>query len=497
MLGKNPDSVILIQWVQFVPERVILLPQVSARELALRILIAVEEEGAYANIALHRILEKYRPGKLDRAFTTELAYGTLRSLNTLDWILARFVKKPLESQTAAVRNILRLGVYQLIFMDRVPPSAACNEGAELARKHGHPGSVKFVNGVLRSVSRQCGEISYPTLLENPLEHISLRYSHPAWMVKRWLEEFGPEGTIALCRANNKPAPNTIRTNTLKITRSDLAERLKAEGLLVSETVYAPEGLKIEGFYSLGSLASFREGLFQVQDESSMLAGRALMPSPGSFVLDACSAPGGKTTHLAQLMENRGLILGVDIHPHKLSLIEENCLRLGIDIVQGRTGDARTLPEELYNLADFVLVDAPCSGLGVLKRRPDARWRKNPDELPALVKLQAEILEGASRCVRDGGVLVYSTCTLIREENAGQVENFLAGHPDFALEDLRAYLPGALDQEGTLAGGQLQIYPHLHGMDGFFIARMRKKGSDKRMENSFIRKEGSSTSARQD
>lgn len=448
---------------------------ISARELALKVLRAVEEEGAFANIALNRVLEKYRPGKLDRAFATELAYGTLRSLNTLDWILGHFVKKPLQSQSTVVRNILRLGVYQLLFMEKVPPSAACNEGAELAKRYGHPGSVKFVNGVLRNVSRRHSEINYPSLSGNPLEHISLRYSHPVWMVESWLAEFGPEETIALCRANNKPAPNTIRTNTLKITRAGLVERLQGEGLYVAETAYAPEGLSIEGFNSLGSMPSFQEGLFQVQDESSMLAGRALMPSPGSFVVDACSAPGGKTTHLAQLMENRGLILGVELHSHKLSLIRENCLRLGIDIVESRQGDARNLPEELNGLADFVLVDAPCSGLGVLRRRPDARWRKNPEELPALVKLQAEILEGASRCVRDGGVLVYSTCTLLREENMGQVENFLAGHPEFVPEDLRPFLPGALDQKGTLAEGHLQLYPHLHGMDGFFIARLRKKG----------------------
>lgn len=451
------------------------MSKITARELALKVLKAVEEEGAYANLALNKVLEKQRPDKLDRAFATELTYGTLRSLNTLDWVLAQFTRQPLSSQTSTVRNILRLGVYQLMFMDRVPPSAACNEGAEMARKHGHSGAVKFVNGVLRNVSRRIKEIKFPGLEDNPVEHISLRYSHPAWMVQRWLKEFGEEETIALCRANNEPAPNTVRTNTLKITRVELAERLRSEGLLVSETAYAPEGLNIEGFFSLGSLTAFREGFIQVQDESSMLAGRALMPSPGSMVIDSCSAPGGKTTHLAQLMENRGEILAVDIHPHKLALIKENCSRLGITIVEGLTGDARELPEKFHNRADFVLVDAPCSGLGVLRRRPDARWRKEPGQIPAIVKLQAEILEGASRCVKEGGVMVYSTCTITREENLGQVEEFLARHPEFKTEDLTSLLPGGLDLEGTLARGYLQILPHRHGMDGFFIARMRKKG----------------------
>jgi len=451
------------------------LPRISARELALRVLELVEEEGAYANLALNQVLEEYQPGKLDRAFATELSYGTLRSLNTLDWVLAQFVRKPLESQTAAIRNILRLGAYQLIFMDRVPPSAVCNEGAEMARRYGYPGSVGFVNGVLRNISRRAKEIKFPEIGHNPVEHISLRYSHPPWLVERWLEQFGPEETVALCRANNEPAPNTVRTNTLKLTRDGLAARLREDGLTVRETVYAPEGLHIEGFFSLGSLAALKEGLFQVQDESSMLACRALMPRPGARVLDSCSAPGGKTTHLAQLMENQGEITAVDIHPHKLKLLDENCSRLGINIVKELAGDARELPEKLHGWADFVLVDAPCTGLGVLRRRPDARWRKKPDQFPAVVRLQAEILAGAARCLKAGGVLVYSTCTITYEENLGQVKNFLKLHPDFLLEDLTPFLPESLDTEGTMAGGYLQLLPHRHGMDGFFIARIRKKG----------------------
>ena len=441
----------------------------------MKALNSVEEEGAYANLALNQILEKYQPGKLDRAFATELTYGTLRSLNTLDWILSKFIKKSLSSQNPAVRNLLRLGVYQLMFMDRVPPSAACNEGAKMARKYGHPGVVKFVNGVLRNVSRSVGEIKFPGLDEDPVEHISLRYSHPSWMVERWLEEFGLEDTLAMCRANNEPAPNTVRTNTLKTTRDELAAKLRSEGLTVSQTAYAPEGLNIEGFFSLGSLETFREGLFQVQDESSMLAVRALAPRPGTFVIDACSAPGGKTTHLAQMMDDKGRILAVDIHPHKLALIKENCTRLGISIIETVTGDARSLPEKYSNKADFILVDAPCSGLGVLRRRPDARWRKHPDQLPDIVKLQADILEGASGCLKAGGVMVYSTCTITREENLDQVQNFLAGHSEFRLEDITRLLPEKLDLAGTYREGYLQILPHQHGMDGFFIARMRKKG----------------------
>jgi len=452
------------------------MPEITARDMALQVLKAVEEEGAYAGPALNRVLEKYRPAKLDRAFATELAYGALRSLNTLDWVLSRFLKKPLSAQTVWVRNILRLGVYQLLFMDRVPPSAACNEGAGLARKYGRGGAVQFVNGVLRNVARGMNEIRFPERTEDLVAHISLRYSHPSWLVERWLDQFGEVDTIRLCQADNQPAPNTARANTLKVTRAELAGRLAEEDLAVAETAFAPEGLIIDGFYSIKQLSSFQEGLFLMQDEGSMLAGRALAPAPGTRVLDACSAPGSKTTHLAQLMGNRGEILAADIHPHKLSLIQDNCRRLGVTIVRCLSADARNLPGDFKHWADYALVDAPCSGLGVLRRRPDARWRSR--ELPALVRLQGEILERVSDCLRPGGVLVYSTCTINREENHDQVRRFLNRRTEFEMTDLRRFLPGALDYgEGGLARGYIQLLPHIHGTDGFFIARLQKKGSD--------------------
>lgn len=454
------------------------MTKISAREIALEVLEAVECEGSYASLALNRLMEKYRPGKLDRAFATELAYGTLRFLKTIDWVLGQFVKQPLSAQTAPVRNILRLSVYQLMYLDKVPASAACNEGAEMAKKHGHPGAVKFVNGVLRGIARRISDIKFPGLADDPVGHISIKYSHPAWMVERWIREYGTEETILLCRSNNAPSPNTVRVNTLKITRDGLVEKLKREGLALKETAVAPEGIKIEGFLSIASIAAFREGLFLVQDESSMLASRVLAPVPGSTAIDTCSAPGGKTTHLAQLMENRGEIFAFDVHPHKLDLIKENSARLGIDIIKEFSGDAREMPEKLHNSADYVLVDAPCSGLGVLGRRPDARWRKEPGQIAGLVRLQAEILDSSSRCVKENGVMVYSTCTITREENLGQVEDFLAGHPEFMLEDLTPLIPRSLDVDGTMAGGYLQILPHRHGMDGFFIARMRKEGIGK-------------------
>ncbi|MQL53540.1 16S rRNA (cytosine(967)-C(5))-methyltransferase RsmB [Desulfofundulus thermobenzoicus] len=447
---------------------------INAREMALKVLQAVDEKGAYANLALDRVLEHYRPGRLDRAFTTELVYGVLRRLNTLDWLLNHLLRQPLAGQTVWIRNILRLGAYQIMFMDRVPVPAACNEAAELARRYGRPGAVGFVNGVLRNLARRGKEISFPRLEDDPVAHISLCYSHPRWLVQRWLAEFGPEETVALCRANNTPAPNTVRTNTLKISPEELERRLKGDGLVVERTAYAPEGLRIDGIFSLRDFSPFIEGLFQVQDESSMLAGHALSPFSGARVLDAAAAPGGKTTHLAQLMGDRGEIVAQDIHPHKLKLIAGNCRRLGISCVQTREGDARRPAGDLIARCDFVLLDAPCSGLGVLRRRPDIRWRKEAAAITELAALQREMLDGAAACVKPGGVLVYSTCTITREENLGQVENFLARHPEFAPGDLRAVLPAGLDHRGTMKRGYLQLLPHRHGTDGFFIARLCRK-----------------------
>ncbi|MHB8170057.1 MAG: 16S rRNA (cytosine(967)-C(5))-methyltransferase RsmB [Thermincolia bacterium] len=446
------------------------------REQALLVLHAVEQEGAYANLELNKVLEKSQPSKLDRGFITELVYGTLRSLHHLDWVLGRFLSRPLDTLTPWIRNILRLTVYQLFYLDKVPPSAAVNEAVNLAKNYGHGGTVKFVNGVLRNLLRNKEKIEYPDLAKEPALYISVVYSHPLWMVEKWLAQYGQEATIELCRANNEASPTTIRTNTLRTNRAALAAKLAEEGLEVRETLYIPEGLTVSGFASLGNLPAFKEGLFQVQDESSMAVGHICRPQEGSLVIDVCSAPGGKTTHLAQLMNNRGTIIALDIHSHKLGLIRDNCQRLGITCVQAHNMDARQLPDQWKEQADLVLVDVPCSGLGVLRRRPDARWRKEAQDLPAIQKLQLEILMAAAQCVKPGGTLVYSTCTITPEENTQVIEKFLAAHPEFAKEDLTPSLPEPLRQLDlpSTKEGYLQLLPHLHGMDGFFIAKIVKK-----------------------
>lgn len=441
----------------------------TGREIALLVLKEVDEKDAYANIALSHALEQERPLPQERRFATELVYGTVKARNTLDWVIGNFASRPLAKMTVWVRNILRMGTYQLLYMERIPPSAACNEAVKLMKRYGHAGTAKFINGILRAISRQKDEIRFPDMQEDPVGHIALRYSHPEWMVKRWLDRFDAEETIKLCRANNEVPAFSVRTNTLKITRSELREQLEKAGLNVEESRWVPEGLILEGFSALGQLAALQNGLFQVQDESSMLVAHVLDPQPGEFIIDACGAPGGKTTHIAQKMGNRGRILSTDIHAHKLKLTMENCQRLGIDIVETRALDARYLHEQFSRQADRVLVDAPCSGLGVLRRKPDARWRKSPQMLVELPKLQLEILNSAAQCVKPGGVLVYSTCTIEPEENQEVVRRFLAAHAAYSLEPAGEFLPLAR------AADMVQLYPQRDGADGFFIARMKRAG----------------------
>ncbi|MBC7323808.1 MAG: 16S rRNA (cytosine(967)-C(5))-methyltransferase RsmB, partial [Moorella sp. (in: Bacteria)] len=337
------------------------------------------------------------------------------------------------------------------------------------------GIAGLVNGVLRQLDRRKDTLPYPNPDKDPAGYLALRYYHPRWLVEKWLAQFGYEETAALCRADNEPAPLVVRANTLKTTATGLAGRLRGEGLNTRPASYAPEGLVVEGLRAVENSPSFREGLFYVQDEGSQLVSHALKPPPGSVVIDASAAPGGKTTHLAQLMLNRGTVLACDVHPSRLELINDNCRRLGVDCVQTILADARNLGERYPEVAGYLLIDAPCSGLGVLRRRPDARWRKETGRIRELARLQLEILLGARQALQPGGVLVYSTCSLAPEENQEVIFQFLDRAREFALDSLEPWLPNLpVDLKAPAAGGWVQFLPQRHGTDGFFIARLKKQ-----------------------
>jgi len=333
-----------------------------------------------------------------------------------------------------------------------------------------------VNVVLRKVMNKGWDFPWPDAKRETVRYLSVRYSHPEWMIQRWLKRWGLEETEALCQANNQPAQTWIRTNTLKISREDLMDRLTQEGIIVEPGTRIPESLRIQNFGALDRLESFREGLFTVQDESSQLVAHVVDPKPGQHVLDACSAPGGKTTHLAQLMHDEGEIQAFDIHTHKLELIDQLAQRLGVTIIQPQLGDARDLPGVKLGSQQRVLVDAPCSGLGVLRRRADLRWQKEEQDLLDLPRLQLAILERAASCVEAGGELIYSTCTIEPEENFELIKTFRAGHPEFEPVNLVEVLPFTLEDSREIqqaSKGMLQLLPHRHGMDGFFLAKFHR------------------------
>ena len=436
------------------------------RELAMQVLMEVHRDGAYANVALVRAMRAAQLTDRDRRFLTELVYGTVKAGDTLDDMIAKYLRDGKARIKPQIREILRLGIYQIFFMDKVPASAACNTAVELAKKHGKRGADSFVNAVLRAAVREPERAAIPAGRNARL--LALREQHPFWMANRWVRLYGYERAEELCRCNNGSAPLALRVNTLRIDREGLLKTLAAAGAQARPSATVPDGIVVTSHGMLDALAPLREGLCQVQDESSMLVAHVLGAAPGMTVIDACAAPGGKTTHIAQRMENRGKIYAFDVYEGKIARIENNARRLGIEIIEPRLLDAREIGAHYAGTADRVLIDAPCSGFGVLRRKPDARWRRKPEELGALPKLQQEILASAAAAVRPGGALVYSTCTMETAENEGVVQRFLELHPEFVLERAGAFLPVQQTEDAMV-----QIFPTEDGGDGFFIARMKR------------------------
>ena len=445
----------------------------NARLLAVLILTKVETEGAYANELLRNHLEGLIDAR-DRNLVTALVNGVLKNKLTLDYALRRHLSKPMSALPHEVRAVLRTGAFQILYMDKIPVSAAVNESVENVKQI-HKGYTALVNGVLHKVADSGWNFQWPEKSKDSVRYLEVRYSHPDWMIKRWLGRWGLAETEALLQADNNPSPTCIRTNTLKVSREDLQRRLEEAGVKVRESSKIPEALFIEDFGAVEKTEAFKEGLFTVQDESSQLIAHVLGPKPGDRVLDTCSAPGGKTTHMAQLMGNIGEITAVDIYPQKLTLVDELAERLGISIISTREGDARFL-EGIEGKFNKILVDAPCSGLGVIRRRADLRWQKREDEIAKLPELQLRILLKAADFVEEGGELVYSTCTTEPEENFEVIKQFRRLRPGFNPVDLTDSLPFKAEQEydlRQLKKGVWQILPHHHQMDGFFLAKFKR------------------------
>lgn len=445
----------------------------NAREAALKIIYETEEKGAYSNISLNKHLNGTELSPQDKGLVTEIVYGTLKNKILIDYYIQSFSKVKMKKISPWILNILRAGAYQILFTDKIPVSAACNESVKLAKKYGHSASSGFVNAILRNIAREGKNIKLPDRGKNVSEYLSVKYSHPHWMVNLLLKEHDADFIEGLLSANNDVPELSVRVNTLKTKRDDLIEELKSEGFDAQESRYAPDGLIVKGMASPTNSKAFNDGLFQVQDESSMLVARVLSPKANDFVMDVCSAPGGKTTHIAQLMENKGKIIAFDIHPHKLELVRSNAKKLEIDIIETIEQDASIEVPEFLAKADCVLVDAPCSGLGIIRRKPDIKWSRTESDINELKTIQRKILEASSVYVKPGGTLVYSTCTVLKDENSGTVTDFLNSNKDFYIEDLRPFLLDSL-KEYADEKGWLQLYPNVQGIDGFFMCRMRKR-----------------------
>lgn len=447
------------------------------REIALNILYDINERGAYSNIALNRHFnENDYLRDIDRSFITELVYGVVKWKLTIDWVIGQFSSLKYKKISPWIMNILRLGVYQLLYMEKVPEQAACNESVNLSKRYGHKASSRYVNAVLRNISRNKNDIKYPGRDENILHFLSIRYSHPEWLVIKWMELLGIKLTEELLNANNDVPCLSIRVNTLRITRDELMDSLKKSGMGIKEGRYMEEALQIDNVSSISKIEDFKKGYFQVQDESSMMVSRILDPRPGELVIDVCSAPGGKTAHMAQLMENKGMIVARDIHEHKIMLVEDTMKRMGINIVKTEVFDAVDFDEKYLEKADRVLVDAPCTGLGIIRRKPDIKWRRNVSDEKEITSLQLRILNTASKYVKPGGVLVYSTCTINPDENEGIVSKFIGLNKEFRMVDITPYLHKSLKKPDA-SKGRMQLYPNIDKTDGFFIAKMEKVGND--------------------
>lgn len=447
----------------------------NAREVALDVLVKVEKEKSYSNLELNEALNRAGLQRNDAGLATELVYGTIQRKLTLDWILNRYVKQGTDKMEHWVRNLLRLSLYQIWYLERIPERAAIHEAVEIAKRRGHQGISGMVNGVLRNIVRQKSEIQFPNNVD-PAEGISLEESHPEWMVKRWVAMFGEQTAREICQHNNRPPKVSVRVNSLRMTRDQLMEAMKRDGIEVESSAVYPLGILVQSGGNIGHTRWFKEGFCTIQDESSMLVGQLLSPDPGSRVLDCCAAPGGKTTHLAELMKNEGVIVAADIHPHKLELIRQNKERLGADIIQPTQADAREFNQTFGadKPFDYILLDAPCSGLGVIRRKPDIKWTKSAKEMDEIVSLQRTILESAASQLKPNGKLVYSTCTVEPAENEQMIASFLMEHPEFALDSTAdSFLPASVINQAKIEDGMYRILPHWFGSDGFFMARLVK------------------------
>lgn len=439
----------------------------KARELALKVLLDIEENNNYSNIAINKHFKNVNLNNQDRGLATEIIYGVVENKYYLDYIIDKLSKIKCKKMNIYVKILLRMGIYQILLLNSISDYAAVNETVSLVKKYDKRSSG-FVNAILRNVIRQKDTIGEVDLKDDKIMYLATRYSYKPWMIKNWINSFSEEFTEDLLEANSEKPSVYLRTNTLKISRDSLIEKLKSEGINCSIVPTVDEAIRVENLKNIENNQLFKDGLFTIQDISSMIVGKVMNPKENSLVLDVCSAPGGKTTHLATLMNNAGKVVSRDIFDHKLKLIQSTVDRLGLTNVEVQSFDASVLDEESIDKFDYVLADVPCSGLGIIRRKPEIKYKEKA-ELKELPKIQKAILKNASKYVKVGGTLIYSTCTIQDNENIEVIKDFLDNNNNFKLVPINEVKVDLDNQDN----GYLKIYPNIHDIDGFFIAKLER------------------------
>lgn len=436
----------------------------KAREIAYKVLLDIEKNKNYSNMAINKHFKDVKMSNQDRGLATEIIYGVIENKYYIDYMIDKLSKVKTNKMEIYVKTLLRMGIYQIMFLNSISDYAAVNETVNLAKKKNSKVSG-FINGILRNVIRQKEEIG-KVKTKDDVDYLSIKYSYDKWMIRNWMIHFGKEFTEELLEANNERPNIYLRTNTLKITRDELIKKLEKQNIKAEKVNVVEEAIKVEHLKDIENNSLYKEGLFTVQDVSSMLVGKVMNPKENSLVLDVCSAPGGKTTHMATLMNNTGQVVSRDIYDHKLKLIKAASKRLGLTNVDVEEFDGMKFDRESIGKFDYVLADVPCSGLGIIRRKPEIKY-KEKEEFRQLPPIQKKILENASKYVKVGGTLIYSTCTIQDSENIDVVKEFLQKNKNFELVPIKEVNVDLENQEK----GYMKIYPNVHNMDGFFISKL--------------------------
>ena len=436
----------------------------KAREIAYKVLLDIEKNKNYSNMAINKHFKDAKMSNQDRGLATEIIYGVIENKYYIDYMIDKLSKVKTNKMEIYVKTLLRMGIYQIMFLNSISDYAAVNETVNLAKKKNSKVSG-FINGILRNVIRQKEEIG-KVKTKDDVDYLSIKYTYDKWMIRNWMIHFGKEFTEELLEANNERPNIYLRTNTLKITRDELIKKLEKQNIKAEKVNVVEEAIKVEHLKDIENNSLYKEGLFTVQDVSSMLVGKVMNPKENSLVLDVCSAPGGKTTHMATLMNNTGQVVSRDIYDHKLKLIKAASKRLGLTNVDVEEFDGMKLDRESIGKFDYVLADVPCSGLGIIRRKPEIKY-KEKEEFRQLPPIQKKILENASKYVKVGGTLIYSTCTIQDSENIDVVNEFLQKNKNFELVPIKEVNVDLENQEK----GYMKIYPNVHNMDGFFISKL--------------------------